>query len=87
MGNLIVVGDGWRGGWLGFPQWDVAIEVKAGDFLLMDVHQWHCNTELELDDPKKSFRMSFVLYLRDAMTGCSENNKTTLNGIDYWLKK
>jgi hypothetical protein len=86
MGNLIVVGNGWTGGWLGFPQWGVAIEAKPGDFLLMDVHQWHCNTELHLDDPKKSFRMSFVLYLRDAMTDCSENNKVNLNKIDYWLR-
>lgn len=86
MGNLIVVGKGdWSGGWLGFPQWDVAIEVKPGDFLLMDVHQWHCNTELKLDNPKKSFRMSFVLYLRDAMTDCKKDKQENINGIEYWL--
>ena len=76
---------GGEGGGRGFHNGMLLLKLRLA--FLMDVHQWHCNTELELDDPKKSFRMSFVLYLRDAMTGCSENNKTTLNGIDYWLKK
>ena len=26
-------------------QYGVAVDVRNGDFLAMDVHQWHCNTE------------------------------------------
>ena len=86
MGNLAVVGNGkWEGGLLGFPQFGVAIEVKGGDFLLMDVHQWHCNTEIVGADNRENFRMSFVLYLREDMSKCSNNNTRTLNNIKYWL--
>ena len=87
MGNLIVVGRGeWEGGMLGFPQFGVAIDTRAGDFLLMDVHQWHCNTEILGTDNRKNFRMSFVLYLREDMSKCSSGNTKTLNNIKYWLK-
>jgi hypothetical protein len=49
-GNLIVIEDDqnpnkYQGCYTGFPQYGVAVDVRTGDFLAMDVHQWHCNTE------------------------------------------
>ena len=28
-----------------FPQFGVGVDVRSGDFLAMDVHQWHSNTK------------------------------------------
>lgn len=49
-GNLVVIEDDdnpntYTGCYLGFPQYGVAVDVRNGDFLAMDVHEWHCNTE------------------------------------------
>ena len=63
-----------KGGVLGFPQYGVAVDVRQGDFLAMDVHQWHCNTPLE--HSKKTIekdeigRLSIVCYLRKNMIKC-----------------
>lgn len=47
-GNLTVIENGkYDGGFLYYPQYNVAIDVRCGDFLAMDVHEWHCNTPLE----------------------------------------
>ena len=46
-GNLTVVERGkYQGGYTLFPQYGIGIDLRAGDFLAMDVHQWHCNSEL-----------------------------------------
>lgn len=42
----------YRGGRLVFPQWRVAVDMQDGDLLLMDAHQWHGNTTMELLDPE-----------------------------------
>lgn len=51
-GNLVVCEDEnnpnkFRGCYLGFPQYGVAVDVREGDFLAMDVHEWHANTEFK----------------------------------------
>lgn len=46
-GNLSVIERGhYHGGYTLFPQYGIGFNVRTGDFLAMDVHQWHCNTEL-----------------------------------------
>ena len=57
---------GFTGGFLGFPRWGVAVDVRQGDFLAMDVHQWHCNTPVQ-----GTGRLSIVAYLRKGMIKCS----------------
>lgn len=79
LGNLIVVGKNFSGGYLGFPQFKVLIKIKPGDFLLMDSHQWHCNTELKTSD--RGFRLSFVMYIRNDMSKC--NNTKVIDGVKY----
>jgi hypothetical protein len=55
-GNLSVIERGeYHGGYTLFPQYGVGFNVRTGDFLAMDVHQWHCNTELyETEADKKA---------------------------------
>jgi hypothetical protein len=57
---------GFQGGLLGFPRWGVAVDVRQGDFLAMDVHEWHCNTQIT-----GTGRLSIVAYLRKGMIKCS----------------
>ena len=82
LGNLVVVGRDFTGGYLGFPQFKVLIKIKPGDFLLMDSHQWHCNTPIVLKDAK-GFRLSFVMYIREDMKTCKI--KKTINKNVYFI--
>ena len=68
LGNLVVVGRDFTGGYLGFPQFKVLIKIEPGDFLLMDVHQYHCNTPIKT--LRNGFRLSFVMYIREDMKLC-----------------
>ena len=82
-GNLVVCEDPknpnkFKGCYLGFPQYGICVDVRHTDFLAMDVHEWHCNTEFigdryipcykfkEKDIVNKWYynRMSFVCYLK-----------------------
>jgi hypothetical protein len=80
LGNLVVVGHGFKGGYLGFPQFKVLIKIEPGDFLLMDVHQWHCNTPITITT-NDGFRLSFVMYIRSDMSKCSKVK--TVSGTKY----
>jgi len=71
-GNLIVLEEGnYKGGETGFPQFGVAVDVRHGDFLGMDVHEWHCNTKII---GKNYTRLSLVAYLRESMIECANMN-------------
>lgn len=64
-GNLVVIERGkYKGGYTVFPQYGIAVDVRMGDFLAMDVHQVHGNTPITLVD-KDAIRMSLVCYLRE----------------------
>ena len=78
-GNLVVVEDNsYTGGYIGFPQFgfknnnkSICVDVKTGDFIAMDVHQWHCNTEIKpINKNKPVNRLSIVAYLRKNMLRC-----------------
>lgn len=69
-GNLVVIEDGdYDGGYTGFPQYGVAVDARDGDFLAMDVHEWHSNTKLK-GKTKDFTRLSLVCYLRENMIKC-----------------
>lgn len=82
LGNLIVTGKSFKGGYLGFPQFKVLVKIEPGDFLLMDVHQWHCNTPITLKNPD-GFRLSFVMYIREDMSKCKKPK--TISGTRYLI--
>ena len=86
-GNLTVVEKRpYSGGYTGFPKFKVAVDVRTGDYLAMNVHEWHCNTELRPVNPPPEGgewettlnprgdhgfdRLSFVCYARNGMSGC-----------------
>lgn len=56
---------GYKGCMLAFPRFGACIDVRQGDFLAMDVHEYHSNTELE-----GKGRLSVVCYLRKKMLNC-----------------
>ena len=46
-GNLTVLERGnYHGGETLFPQYGIGIDLRAGDFVAMDVHEWHCNAPM-----------------------------------------
>ena len=89
-GNLIVCEDAnnsnkYLGCELGFPQYGVCVDVRQGDYLAMNVHEYHCNTEfipnhnnkLNISDKKVKNewhynRLSMVFYLRKNMIKCDD---------------
>ena len=65
MGNLVVIEKGkYKGGYTGYPQYGVAVDVRSGDFLGMDIHQVHGNTPIEGKEGEYE-RLSLVSYLRE----------------------
>jgi len=97
-GNLIVIEDTantnkYTGCYTGFPQYGVAVNVRTGDFLAMDVHEWHCNTEFKPVDALTELanqpihelngwhfnRLSVVCYLREKMIRCKDLDTNHIN--------
>jgi hypothetical protein len=68
LSNLLVLGDGeYTGGYLVFPEYRVAVNVRPGDLLLVNNHEIiHGNTEIKLNH-EKAERISIVCYFREAM--------------------
>jgi hypothetical protein len=60
---------GYTGGYLGFPKWGICVDVRQGDFLAMDVHEYHSNTPIVGDG-----RLSVVCYLRKKMINCRSSS-------------
>jgi hypothetical protein len=81
LGNLIVIGKDFKGGYLGFPQFKILIKIKLGDILFMDSHQWHCNTPIKITK-EGGYRLSFVMYIREDMKLC-KRKKTIENNIYF----
>ena len=69
---LVVLEEGkYNGGYTGFPQYGVCVDVRHGDFLGMDVHKYHCNTQIK-PITKDYSRLSLVCYLREKMVRCKD---------------
>ena len=82
LGNLSVSGnENWTGGYLGFPRFRVALNMRPGDFCVMRVHEFHCNTPIKKTAPDGT-RLSFVLYLRENMPLCKRTIKVDMEKED-----
>lgn len=65
-GNLTVIERGkYHGGYTVFPQFGVAINLRKNDFVAMDVHQWHANTQLYETDEDKEYNESLPNDYKD----------------------
>ena len=63
-GNLVVIENGkYTGGETCLPQYGIGVNVRTGDILFMDVHEWHGNLPIHLEE-KDAKRLSIVCYLR-----------------------
>jgi hypothetical protein len=70
-GNLTVIERGkYDGGFTLFPRFKVGVNLRTGDFLAMDVHEWHCNTEMNEGSEDKKFNSSIKdIYINNKETG------------------
>jgi len=65
-GNLTVIERGnYHGGYTCFPQFGIGVDVRRGDFLAMDVHEWHTNTPIVETDEDKAFNESLEPVFND----------------------
>ena len=72
-GNLAVIEKGeYTGGETCFPKYGVGVNVRTGDLLLMNVHQWHANLPIHLKTPD-AIRLSIVCYLRKGVWSKTKN--------------
>lgn len=70
---MVAVEGDFEGGYLGYPQYDVGVDVKHGDLLLKNPHQWHCNTKIN-GITKDWTRLSMILYYREKIKNCLQNS-------------
>ena len=65
-GNLTVIERGkYHGGYTCFPQFGIGVDVRRGDFLAMDVHEWHTNTPIVETEEDKAFNESLEPVFKD----------------------
>lgn len=73
----------YAGGQLVFPAWRVAVDLRDGDLILMDAHDWHGNAPIvcacgrEPTGPCEhcgAERISVVSYFRTKITDCGSPN-------------
>jgi hypothetical protein len=90
-GNLTVIERGkYSGGYTLFPRYKIGINLRTGDFVAMDVHEWHCNTELrETVEDKKYNETLPNIYKNDHETGTQGVDKkfSRLSFVCYLREK
>lgn len=63
-GNLVVIEKGkYTGGETCMPQYGIGVDVRTGDVLYMNVHEWHGNLPIKKETAETQ-RLSVVCYLR-----------------------
>jgi hypothetical protein len=70
-GNLTVIEWGkYHGGYTILPRYKIGFDVRTGDFLAMDVHEWHTNTPMFETDEDKAFNKQLPdIQTRDVESG------------------
>jgi len=90
-GNLSVIERGkYSGGATLFPRYKIGFNVRTGDFLAMDVHEWHCNTEMYETEEDKKFNKALPRIHHDSIeTGTMGGEKpfTRISFVCYLREK
>lgn len=90
-GNLSVMERGaYHGGYTLFPQYRIGFDLRTGDFLAMDVHEWHCNTELYETEADKKINAALPrIHKDDLETGTqgAERPFTRVSFVCYLREK
>ena len=90
-GNLTILERGkYHGGYTILPQYGIAVNVREGDFLAMDVHEWHCNSPLYETKSDKNYNAKIKPdYNQKSERGVEGENKryTRLSFVCYVREK
>jgi hypothetical protein len=90
-GNLSVIEWGkYHGGETIFPRFGVAFNLRTGDFVAMDVHEWHCNAALVETAADKAYNESLPdIRTRDPATGVigSQERFQRISFVCYFREK
>lgn len=90
-GNLSVIEWGkYHGGYTILPRYRVGFDVRSGDFLAMDVHEWHTNTPMYETEEDKEFNKQLPkIQTRDPESGVVGSNKSfqRLTFVCYFREK
>jgi hypothetical protein len=90
-GNLSVIEWGkYHGGITMFPRFKVGFDVRTGDFLAMDVHEWHTNSPMYETPEDKKYNQSLPdIRTRDPETGVVGSDKKfqRLTFVCYFREK
>jgi hypothetical protein len=81
-------GDPYNGGYTVFPRFRIAVNLRTGDFLGMDVHEIHGNCRLtaRYEDRPDYGRISLVCYCRELMNRCGTREEE-LERFRVWARK
>jgi hypothetical protein len=72
-GNLSIIEMGeYTGGETCFPQYGIGVDVRDGDVLFMDVHEWHGNLPMQMIS-ENAKRLAVVCYLRHKVWELTKN--------------
>jgi hypothetical protein len=90
-GNLSVIEWGkYHGGETIFPRFGAAFNLRTGDFVAMDVHEWHCNAPLKETAEDKKYNEALPdIRTRDAKTGVigSQERFQRISFVCYFREK
>ena len=90
-GNLSVIEWGkYHGGITMFPRFRVGFDVRTGDFLAMDVHEWHTNSPMYETEEDKEFNKKLPdIRTRDPESGVVGTDKLyqRLTFVCYFREK
>lgn len=82
----------YTGGRLVFPQYRLAVDLKHGDLILMDAHEWHGNTLMRCACGTamngccalcSAERISVVSYYREKLTACGTPEQERRKAEEY----
>ena len=90
-GNLSVIEWGrYHGGETMFPRYKVGFDLRSGDFVAMDVHEWHCNAALYATAEDTAFNRTLPdIRTRNPETGVigSQELYQRLSFVCYFREK
>ena len=90
-GNLSVIERGkYSGGHTIFPRYKIGFNVRTGDYLAMNVHEFHCNTEMTETKEQKDFNKKLPkIHFEDPSTGTlgGEKKFTRISFVCYLREK
>jgi hypothetical protein len=90
-GNLSVIEWGkYHGGETLLPQYGVGVNLRTGDFVALDVHQWHCNAPMHETKEDAEFNKTLPdIRTRDAETGVvgSQERYQRISFVCYFREK